>query len=177
MATSAIEQPTFDPATLREAFSAFPSGVVAVAGMGQAGPVGLAASSFTTVSLAPPLVSVSMARSSSTWPALRVLPRIGLSVLSAEQGGLCRSLASKVTADRFADASWETSPDGAIFIHDATLWLDCTIEAELEAGDHHIILLRIESLTRLHRGEPLIFHHSRFRQLVTDADRALHISA
>jgi flavin reductase (DIM6/NTAB) family NADH-FMN oxidoreductase RutF len=61
---------------LRQAFAAFPSGVVAVAAEVAGRPVGLAASSFTSVSLDPPLVSVSIACSSTTWPVLRKAARI-----------------------------------------------------------------------------------------------------
>ena len=60
-----------DPARLREAFGSFPSGVVAVAAEVDGALIGLAASSFTSVSLDPPLVSVSLANSSKTWPDLR----------------------------------------------------------------------------------------------------------
>jgi hypothetical protein len=54
---------------LRRVFSAFPSGVTAVSALIDGRPVGIAASSFTSVSLDPPLVSVCIAHSSTTWPA------------------------------------------------------------------------------------------------------------
>ena len=60
-----------DPARLREAFGVFPSGVVAVAAEVDGELVGLAASSFTSVSLEPALVSFSVANTSKTWPDLR----------------------------------------------------------------------------------------------------------
>ena len=53
-----------DPIRLREAFGSFPSGVVAVAAEVGGVPIGLAASSFTSVSLDPPLVSINLAASS-----------------------------------------------------------------------------------------------------------------
>ncbi|MFE3287545.1 flavin reductase family protein, partial [Streptomyces sp. NPDC059233] len=60
-----------DTTSLRAVYGAFPTGVTAIAALIDGAPVGLAASSFTTVSLAPPLVSVCMAHTSSTWPVLR----------------------------------------------------------------------------------------------------------
>ena len=60
-----------DPVRLRQAFGIFPSGVVAVAAQVDGEHVGLAASSFTSVSLEPPLVSFSIANASRTWPDLR----------------------------------------------------------------------------------------------------------
>ena len=59
---------------LRNAFGAFPTGVVAVAALGRDGPIGIAASSFTPVSLDPPIVSVNFAHTSSTLPGLRRQP-------------------------------------------------------------------------------------------------------
>ena len=73
-----------DPARLREAFGVFPSGVVAVAAEVEGQLTGLAASSFTSVSLDPPLVSFSVASSSRTWPVLRRAGHLGVT------GGLVR---------------------------------------------------------------------------------------
>ena len=67
-----------DAKRLREAFGVFPSGVVAVAAEVDGELVGLAASSFTSVSLEPPLVSFSIANTSKTWPTLRRAERLGL---------------------------------------------------------------------------------------------------
>ena len=155
-------------ASLRRAFAAFPTGVVVAAGQGPDGPVGIAASTFTSVSLDPPLVSISLGRTSTPWPVLRRLPRIGLSVLSVHQAGLCRSLTNAGIAARLADAGVDTSPEGAVFIHESALWLDCEVHRELDAGDHGIVLLRICSMTSYSEFEPLVFHESRFRELVDD---------
>jgi hypothetical protein len=62
--------PDLDPRRLRDAFGVFPSGVVAVAAVVDGEPTGLAASSLTSVSLDPPLVSFSVANTSKTWPDL-----------------------------------------------------------------------------------------------------------
>ena len=83
----------FDQALLRQAFGCFPSGVTAFCGMIDGKPEGMTASSFTSVSIDPALVSVCVANSSSTWPKLASLPALGLSVLSSEHGTVARSLA------------------------------------------------------------------------------------
>ena len=156
------------PENLRTAFASFPSGVVAIAGMESGKPIGMAASSFTSVSLEPPLVSICAAKSSSTWPRLRQLPRLGLSVLSADQGSHCRALASKLSDDRFVDVAWHATTDGAVFVRDAALTIECSVHSEVEAGDHEVILLEIRSLTPRADLEPLVFHGSRFRRLVVE---------
>jgi flavin reductase (DIM6/NTAB) family NADH-FMN oxidoreductase RutF len=149
---------------LRSAFAAFPSGVTAVAGLVDGAPIGLAASSFTSVSIDPPLVSVCIARTSTTWPKLRLAPSIGVSVLAEGQGDVARSLAAR-QGDRFADLAWHAGDDGAVLVDGSTLWLTCTLESELPAGDHEIALLRIDELEVFPDVAPLVFHGSSFRQL------------
>ncbi|MDT4924010.1 MAG: hypothetical protein QOG01_1723, partial [Pseudonocardiales bacterium] len=70
-----------DPTSLREAFGHFPSGVIAIAAEVGGIRVGLAASTFVPVSLDPPLVSFCVQNCSETWPKLRDLPYLGISVL------------------------------------------------------------------------------------------------
>jgi flavin reductase (DIM6/NTAB) family NADH-FMN oxidoreductase RutF len=153
-----------DPAMLRRAYGCFPSGVTAVCAMLDGVPVGMAASSFTSVSLSPPLVSLCVQRSSRTWTKLRRCPKLGVSVLAAAHDTACRSLSRK-EGDRFAGVEWEPTEAGAVFVHGATAWLDCTVDAELLAGDHAIVLLRIHGLRAEPETTPLIFHGSRFRTL------------
>jgi flavin reductase (DIM6/NTAB) family NADH-FMN oxidoreductase RutF len=149
---------------LRGAFAAFPSGVTAVAALVEGTPVGLAASSFTSVSLDPPLVSVCIARTSTTWPKLRDVPRIGVSVLAEDHGDIARTLAGR-SDDRFANLEWKDDGTGAVLVMGSALWLTCTVDAELPAGDHDIVLLRIAELQVFPEVAPLIFHASSFRQL------------
>jgi flavin reductase (DIM6/NTAB) family NADH-FMN oxidoreductase RutF len=156
--------PCHAPQELRRVFGAFPSGVTAVAALVDGEPVGLAASSFTSVSLAPALVSVCADVRSATWPVLRTLPRLGISVLGAHQEGVCRRLSSK-SGKRFADLDYRASADGAVFVEGASAWLDCSIEAVLPAGDHDIIVFRVHDLDADAAVPPLVFHASRFGRL------------
>lgn len=151
-------------AGLRKAFSTYPSGVTSVCGLGAHGPIGIAASSFTSVSLDPPLVSVCMALTSKTWPALKALPRLGVSVLAAGQGDVARRLAAK-DGDRFAEVSWEATATGAVFVSGSALWLECGLDATYPAGDHQIALFHVYSVTSWPDVHPLVFHGSKFRQL------------
>ncbi|MDX3308758.1 flavin reductase family protein [Streptomyces sp. NPDC054884] len=153
-----------DPAVLRQAFGCFPTGVTALCALDSGTPVGMAASTFTPVSLQPPLVSVCVQGTSSTWPKLRRQSRLGLSVLAEGQDLVCRSLAGR-DGDRFADVDWESGEDGEVYIHGANLWLDCSVHAELSGGDHRIVLLEIHGLKADPDRAPLVFHGSRFRRL------------
>lgn len=153
-----------DPARLRQVFGAFPSGVTAVAAVVDGRPVGLAASSFTSVSLDPPLVSVCIAHTSTTWPLLRRAARLGVSVLGADQEHVGRRLAAR-DADRFATLSWRATADGAVLLEGASAWLECGVQHQIRAGDHDILLLRVHDLDAEPAVAPLVFHASRFRRL------------
>jgi flavin reductase (DIM6/NTAB) family NADH-FMN oxidoreductase RutF len=147
------------------AFGCFPSGVTAVCGLADgAAPLGMAASSFTPVSIDPPLVSVCVQNTSTTWPRLRELRRLGVSVLAEGQDDACRRLSMK-RGDRFTGVGWEAGPDGAVFVRGATVWLDCSVHSEVAAGDHLIALLQIHGLRAEQDRAPLVFHGSRYRQL------------
>jgi flavin reductase (DIM6/NTAB) family NADH-FMN oxidoreductase RutF len=162
-----------DPATLRRVFGAFPTGVVAVAALVDGAPIGLAANSFTSVSLHPPLVSVCIAHSSTTWPLLSRAPRIGISVLSAEQLRHGRQLAAR-SSDRFVGVHWRHSDKGAVFIEEAAAWLDTSVETQVEIGDHDIVVLRVHDLGADHNVHPLVFHGSQFRELAPVASADNH---
>ncbi|GAB3989448.1 flavin reductase family protein [Nocardioides marmoraquaticus] len=154
-----------DASRLREAFGHFPSGVVAVAAVVDGDPVGLAASSFTSVSLDPPLVSVSVANTSRTWPDLRAADRLGVTVLAAHHGDACRQLAGPVE-HRFDDLAWSVRPQGAVVLDDGLAQFDCSIHREVEAGDHTIVLLALHAVAEhapdhAEPDAPLLFHRSR----------------
>ncbi|MFI5959410.1 flavin reductase family protein [Cryptosporangium sp. NPDC051539] len=153
-----------DPRRLRHVFGAFPSGVVAVAALTGDAPAGLAASSFTSVSLDPPLVSFCIARTSTTWPVLRAAPSLGVSILSGALEHAGRQLAGRA-ADRFAGLSWRATDGGAVLLEHASGWFETCIEQEVRAGDHDIVVLRVVDLDAHHDLSPLIFHASRFRHL------------
>ena len=152
------------PTSLREAFGHFPSGVIAIAAELEGIRVGLAASTFVPVSLDPPLVSFCVQNSSTTWPKLKDLPFLGISVLGEAHDAAAKTLAAK-TGDRFAGLETSSSDRGAVFIHGTSVWLESAIEQEVLAGDHTIVVLRVHDIT-VHDGvAPIVFHRSAFRRL------------
>ena len=153
-----------DAARLREAFGIFPSGVVAVAAEVDDQLVGLAASSFTSVSLEPPLVSFSIANTSRTWPTLRRAGRLGVTILAAHHGEVCRRLAGPVE-HRFDELSVTSTDDGAVTLDDGLARFDCTVHREVEAGDHTIVLLQLHAVEHADTSLPLVFHRSGFGRL------------
>lgn len=162
MSTTLTSQ--LDSQLLRETFGCFPSGVTAVCAVIEGAPMGIVASSYTSVSMDPPLVSVCMGSTSSTWPRLREASRFGINVLAEGQDVVCRQLAAK-DVDRFAGINFDVTSGGAVLLSQAATWLECSVHAELEAGDHSIVLFEIHEVNREPHRLPLVFHGSQFRQL------------
>ena len=161
-----------DPTDLREAFGVFPSGVVAVAAEVDGQRTGLAASSFTSVSLDPPLVSFSIANTSKTWPDLRRADHLGVTILADHHGAVCRQLAGPVE-HRFDDVPASVSDDGAVTLDEGLARFDCSIYREVEAGDHTIVLLLLHAVdagaAAAEASSPLVFHRSGFGTLSASA--------
>jgi flavin reductase (DIM6/NTAB) family NADH-FMN oxidoreductase RutF len=159
MTTSNLSQ-----ASLREAFGHFPTGVVAVAAEVDGIRVGLAVSTFMPVSLEPPLVSFCVQNTSTTWPKLKDRPRLGISVLGESHDEAARMLAAR-TGDRFAGLETVSTDNGAMFIDGTSVWLESSIEQLVPAGDHTIVIMRVNDITVHPDVAPIVFHRSTFRRL------------
>lgn len=150
-----------DPKILRSAFSSFPTGVVAVCSMVDGQPTGMAVGSFVSVSLDPALVAFCVRRESTTWPLLRGCQRLGVSLLGEGQGRAARRL-SAVATDRFAGLPHSPSSDGAVAIDGCPTFLNCSLDREVDAGDHEMVFLRVHAVRTRPSRPPLVFHTSRF---------------
>lgn len=155
---------TTDTSVLRQTFACFPSGVAAVCAIAPDAPVGLLVSSFTSVSLDPPLASICIMKESRRWQRLREATRLGVSFLGDGQADVCGRFRGE-PEDGFDGLDIGVTPNGAVLLENATAWLDCSIHEEVEAGDHTIVLLRIQALQASPARAPLVFHNSKFHQL------------
>jgi flavin reductase (DIM6/NTAB) family NADH-FMN oxidoreductase RutF len=101
---------------------------------------------------------------STTWPKLKDLPFLGISVLGESHDAAAKTLAAK-TGDRFVGLDTTSSERGAVFIHGTSVWLESAIEQEVVAGDHTIVVLRVHDITVHDDVAPIVFHRSTFRRL------------
>jgi 3-hydroxy-9,10-secoandrosta-1,3,5(10)-triene-9,17-dione monooxygenase reductase component len=142
---------------VRRVLGRFPTGVVLVTADTPDGPTGMAVNSFTSVSLDPPLVSFCAARTSSTWPRIRVTGAFSVNILGEDHAGLSRRFAQK-GADRFAGLGHRPGGTGAPVLDGVAAHLDCELHDVHEAGDHVIVLGRVVHLDADERVRPLVFH-------------------
>ncbi|MFI6325990.1 flavin reductase family protein [Nonomuraea sp. NPDC050556] len=147
-----------DGQRFRSVLGRFATGVVAITAVDpETGePCGLAANSFTSVSLDPPLVAFCVAHTSTSWPRVRGAKMLTVNVLAEHQQEICAQLASR-GGDKFAGLSWTGSPSGNPVLDGALAWIDCVVEAEHLAGDHMIVVARVTQLDTHAEGGPLVF--------------------
>ncbi|MFF3415768.1 flavin reductase family protein [Streptomyces sp. NPDC002698] len=170
----AVARPVVDSGEFRNAMGRFPTGVAVVASGSGGSTEALTVNSVTSVSLAPLLMSVCLR------PEGRVARRIAqrreftLSFLAADQRQVSALFASRdrpvgVQAQhRLGDL---VGPRGSVLVEGALVSMECSVETFGEAGDHVIVLGRVEAL---HLGdadrEPLVFHRGDYTRLATYAD-------
>lgn len=149
---------------LRDAFGAFPTGVTVVGAVVDGRPVGMAASSFTSVSLDPPIVSVAVAHTSTTWPRLAGIDRLGVSVLAGHHHSLVSRLAGP-SRDRFAEVAWHTASRGELALEGAAATFLVERHSEIVTGDHTVVFLEVRDVVHDRDAPPLVFHRSRVQRL------------
>lgn len=169
--TEFLEQltPTSDSTDYRKVLGHVPTSVSVVTAPSSSGPVGMTVGSFTSVSLAPPLIAFFVDRSSTTWPRLYASDHFGVNVLGHDQSALCRAFSRRV-ADRFDGVAWQPSTRGVPLLEEAIVTLECTrVKVDL-IGDHYQVVGRVESLQLRATNPPLIFLQGGFVDLDHLAD-------
>jgi flavin reductase (DIM6/NTAB) family NADH-FMN oxidoreductase RutF len=145
-----------DPRELRRVMSHYPTGVVVVGALVEGRPEGMAAGSFLSVSLDPPLVAFCADHASTTWPRLRPAGAFAVSVLGAAQQDVCRTFAQR-GVDRFAGQSWTPDRNGHPVLAASPAWFSCRLEAVHVVGDHDLVVGRVEDLGVQDAQDPLVF--------------------
>jgi 3-hydroxy-9,10-secoandrosta-1,3,5(10)-triene-9,17-dione monooxygenase reductase component len=155
-----------DPTNFRTVLGRLPTGVVIVTGGDPEHPSGLVVGSFMSQSLDPPLVAVSPAKTSTSWPALQDGGFFCANVLHGDQTELARAFARSGT-DKFAGVPWRPAPvTGAPVLEGVAAWIDCKIERTIEAGDHWLVLGEVLELAVEVEGGALVFHSGALKSLL-----------
>ncbi len=154
--------PSFSAPDFRAALGMFATGVTIVTARDATGQrVGLTANSFNSVSLSPPLVLWSLARSAGSMPAFEHGSHYAINILAAEQHVLAERFASKA-ADRFAGVEFREGASGAPVLEGAAAVFECFNRSQYEEGDHVIFVGEVERCEHRAGAQPLIFHGGRY---------------
>jgi flavin reductase (DIM6/NTAB) family NADH-FMN oxidoreductase RutF len=157
---------SLDRAAIKGLFGAFPTGVVAVAAMGDEQAEIMLVSSFAVgISLDPPLATFAAQRSSTTWPKISAASRIGISVLGETHESVAMQIASADKGGRLRGVGIDVNEAGAVFLQGSTACYECSVEYLSVAGDHDLVTLRIWSGHQNPEIPPLLVHHAKFVRL------------
>jgi flavin reductase (DIM6/NTAB) family NADH-FMN oxidoreductase RutF len=138
----------------RAALGRFATGVTLVTCDSDIGPLGITANSFASLSLDPPLVLWSPARSSRRFQAFTEAPRFAIHILRADQLDLARAFTHHGQA--WDGVAWTPSPDGVPLIDDTLARFDCRAHALHDGGDHAIVVGEV-ARALIGEGAPLVF--------------------
>jgi len=159
-------QVRIDGAEMRRILGHFATGVTIITARHDDEPVGMAANSFTSVSLDPPLVLFCAGVESETWPQIKAAERFCVNVLGHRQRDLAVGFARK-GSDRYDGVELLSRADGPPWMAGAIAHIDCRIAAEHPAGDHTLVLGEVLELSVSESDvealeEPLIFYRGEF---------------
>lgn len=150
------DEAEFDARDLRRAFGNFATGVTIVTTLDSAGAAcGFTANSFSSVSIEPPLLLVSIAKSAYGCEVFTRSSGFAVNILAQDQRDLSNRFA-RAGADKFFDQNWRSAVTGAPILEDVVAWFDCSHFEQVDAGDHVILVGRVRQY-RYNTRSPLGF--------------------
>lgn len=147
-----------DPVSLRRLLGRFCTGVTVVTtANNERGVVGFACQSFSALSLDPPMILISVMRSSNTLPVLLERGEFTVSVLGEEAQAVSATVGSRA-ADKFAWVPLRRTRHGLPVLRGALAWFDCSISRVVEGGDHIVVLADVRDAGPAENdNRPLLF--------------------
>ena len=154
--------PNFSSTEFRDALGMFATGVTIVTARNAEGAfIGLTANSFNSVSMTPPLVLWSLARSAGSMAAFSTGSHYAINILSADQQDLARQFAARGN-DRFSGVKFVEGSGGAPLLQGAAATFECFNRSRYEEGDHVIFVGEVERCAHRAGASPLLFHGGKF---------------
>ncbi|WP_113719830.1 flavin reductase [Arthrobacter dokdonensis] len=155
-----VDFPELDVNMMKAFNRQFITGVTVVTTMDGETPKGLAANSYCSVSIEPPLVLVCVQKSSSTYPALFSSSHLGINILGTEQKETVSVFASKAQ-DKFAELDWHEGPKGSPLLDGSAASLEAEIQERFQARTHTVFICRVRH-AEIADTPPMVYKAGRF---------------
>jgi flavin reductase (DIM6/NTAB) family NADH-FMN oxidoreductase RutF len=153
--------------TFRDTLGHFATGVTIITTLSASGePIGMTVNSFSSLSLDPPLILWSVAKTATGFGNFQVGDYFAVNMISHDQQDLALKMA-KSSGDKFQGLSYLRGLGGTPLLTDCVAHLECTVDARYPGGDHEIIIGRVQRLFNIGRA-PLLFHRGKFHVLQVD---------
>ena len=157
---------TLDSEALRTAMRAWSAGVTVVTAVHEGNTHGMTVNSFTSISLEPAIITISLQASTRTYELVSKSRAFGLTMLSIEQTKISDMFAGRMPEieDRFADLPIETLVTGSPLIVGGLAWLDCQVLETYDAGMNILFIAQVLAARGI-GGEPLMYHNRKYWKL------------
>ncbi len=155
---------TLDPEILRSAMRAWSAGVTVVAAAHENDRHGMTVNSFTSISLDPALITISLQQNTRTHELVMKSRAFGLTILSTEQKRISDLFAGRLpeSEDRFSHAQTESLVTGSPLITGGLSWMDCRVVHTYDAGMNTLFIGEVIAARGTGQGEPLIYHNREY---------------
>lgn len=149
------------PEMFKGVMARWPSGVTVVTTEQGGQRIGITASSFSSVSLEPPLILICINKKLYTSSVIRERGAFGINILARDQAEIGKRFAGMVQGvdDRFVGLNVQTAATGVPLLGEALAWLDCSVYEVFDAGDHLIYIGQVEAADRPRETAPLLYHN------------------
>ncbi|MBI3840941.1 MAG: flavin reductase family protein [Thaumarchaeota archaeon] len=148
---------------LKQAMRVYPQGVTVVTTTAADGPKGITVSSFTSVSLDPPLVLISIAHDSALHPVLRAAKHFAVNFLADDQKSVSDRFAGRVELrDRFDGLKYKTGRGGSPVINGVRAVIECRMWKAYNGGDHSILVGEVIEAKALNSKRPLVYYAQQY---------------
>ena len=149
----------------RDALGCFATGVTVITAASDQGGIGMTANSFSSISLDPPLVLWSPAKTSKRYAWFRDAQHFAIHVMRSEQKHVALEFARR--GDAFDLFPMTLSDQGVPLLEDCLARFECTTSAMHDGGDHAIMVGYVDSVL-LNEGTPLVFAQSSYGGFVAE---------
>lgn len=127
---------------------------------------GLTVNSFTSVSLDPPLILICIDRMATTYPLIKESKVFSVNILSEVQESLSRLFSDPGNkSSTLQGLEYREEVTGAPIIMGVLGFLDCSVEATYQGGDHDIFIGRVEKFGLSDDGDPLLYYRGEYHGL------------
>lgn len=155
----------------RQVLGQFATGITVIVTRSPQGFHGMTANSFTSVSLEPPMILVCIDQKAQTFQYLSRAAAFSISILEANQKDLSQVFANpQPSSDPFQSIAVQHTQAGIPYLSSGIAHLGCHVEASYPAGDHKIVVARVDEFGASHSREPLIFYGGQYRTLTPNRD-------
>lgn len=158
---------SLDPEQLRHAMRAWTTGVVIVTSMYEGRQYGMTVNSFTSISLVPPLISVTLKQLTHTHDLVVKSGMFAVTILSAGQQALSERFAGKVPniADRFDGVQTERLFSDIPVFREGLAYLHCRVLNSMPVGENTLFVAEVIAAHGEGAGDPLVYHNREYWRL------------